>query len=130
MISGNIFLSAIMYIQLWCLVIISVQDFIADASNCSLPRRWEYDSTLWLDYSPPACKLTRVPDKSFATIQREIISLTISAHIEIIDPGAFSVFHILKSLSLYDNCIKWISSNTFFNLTQLERLSLAGNQIR
>ena len=126
----NIFLSAMKSIRLWCLVISSAAVFITHICSCPPLTMRQDGSKITLSEGRSGCTVTRLSDESFITFPKWITSLTITAHITILDPGVFGVFHGLKSLSLSCNLIMSIPTHTFLGLTQLDSLRLRQNRIR
>ena len=118
-----------MYSRLWRQMMLSTAICITGMSTLSCLRKWQDGYEVELCDWPPACNVTRITNTSFADVPIWITSLTIRAHIQIIQPGVFSVFHSLTKLELHDNCIKCISANTFRDLVQLNYLFLSYNQL-
>ena len=75
------------------------------------------------------CKLTRLSHEISTLLSTNIVSLTINANIESIDPGILNKFAKLQCINLAGNLIKEISSTVFMNLTKLKKLDLGSNQI-
>ena len=75
------------------------------------------------------CNPTSLSHEVSMLLPNDLITLTVNAYIESIDPGILHKFHKLHYLCLAHNHIKSVSSNIFLNLTHLVKLDLGYNQI-